>query len=714
MPRTKALFTKKCESFRKLLEKMHANVEFDIDDASENASIHIKSIKGHEEVKSWREKCEVELERFLKGIYIHSLSIKPELLPALQHIVEEKNSDPSLHMEFTENQTTLHIVGYCEDVTKFLEMLQQIESTELVKDECITLKPEKLSYINQVYIDNLREDHPNVNFTTIDDCTIHVTGKKLDIDKFKDSMGKIKIACTLVSASQEVLDFLSLSDDQTTIYRLLQNQKEHIHYAVYCDQRSHKFYIVTGEQSTANKLARYVKQVIHRIVLKINGNTFDTQHFTELCEQLKKQYIVDFSISFSEIEILGDKQDVEKVSHQIKSRIHSKYFKTKEMKISNGHWRFISEQLTEQWSKILGKIKTDPQYNDVQITYPETVDFNPVIKLKGEESLIAILFGEISTLIESIYTSDPPLKISHDHPGVLEYLNTKEVKFMIQGIERDVHTCIEVITEPDQPDTVKQICTGVTKEGKRIILVEGNIETFRVDVIVNAANKHLQHGGGVAKALSEKGGPKFQRDSNIYVKLCGALSDGDAIIRDEVGNLPCKKIIHAVGPMWKNDGKVEKILMKACIKSLELGCGFKSIAFPAICSGIYKFPVDVSANTMIQAFCTWSENFPETPLCSIYIVVHNHAVSAFSDAIKAFLNTSSNEMLLPVQAPTEMEVNISDNPPSNVPLGEIPDALLNKTEDISYHNNSLTRTDLGAKTTEPIKLYKGELLSQQV
>src|SRR5689334_681962 len=76
-------------------------------------------------------------------------------------------------------------------------------------------------------------------------------------------------------------------------------------------------------------------------------------------------------------------------------------------------------------------------------------------------------------------------------------------------------------------------------------LVEGDITEERVDAIVNAANQHLQHGGGVAGAIVRKGGPSIQRESNAI----GFTPTGSAAITG-AGDLPCKFVIHAVGPVW--------------------------------------------------------------------------------------------------------------------------------------------------------------------
>ena len=116
------------------------------------------------------------------------------------------------------------------------------------------------------------------------------------------------------------------------------------------------------------------------------------------------------------------------------------------------------------------------------------------------------------------------------------------------------------------------------------------------------------------------------------------MLDGDAILRDEVGSLPCKKIIYAVGPTWQGGGHLEdRILKRACIKSLRLAQNYESISFPAISSGLFKFPLNVCANTIIHAFCTWSEEFPHAALRDIYVIVfsQDHLPTASVVAIPA-------------------------------------------------------------------------------
>src|SRR5688500_1929772 len=123
-----------------------------------------------------------------------------------------------------------------------------------------------------------------------------------------------------------------------------------------------------------------------------------------------------------------------------------------------------------------------------------------------------------------------------------------------------------------------------------IQLVQGDITMEEVDAIVNAANEHLQHGGGVARTISKKGGPTIQQESDAWVREHGRVSHARPAWTSG-GHLPAKYVIHAVGPVW-GDGKEDNKLEAAVTGSLRLADELKcsSIALPAISTGIFGFP----------------------------------------------------------------------------------------------------------------------------
>jgi O-acetyl-ADP-ribose deacetylase (regulator of RNase III) len=155
----------------------------------------------------------------------------------------------------------------------------------------------------------------------------------------------------------------------------------------------------------------------------------------------------------------------------------------------------------------------------------------------------------------------------------------------------------------------------------RIILVEGDITELDVDAIINAANTQLILGSGVAGAIREKGGPSIQEECN---RLGGTYVGG--AVMTGAGNLRSRHVIHAVGPRM-GEGEEESKLRNATMNSLLLAeeHRLESIAFPAISTGVFGYPVDKCADIMLTVvveylkrpsnlkevyFCLWGrENY---------------------------------------------------------------------------------------------------------
>jgi len=148
----------------------------------------------------------------------------------------------------------------------------------------------------------------------------------------------------------------------------------------------------------------------------------------------------------------------------------------------------------------------------------------------------------------------------------------------------------------------------VLPTSQTIQIVQGDITTEAVDAIVNAANEHLQHGGGVAWAISKKGGPAIQKESDAWIQQHGPVSHSHPAWTSG-GLLPAKYVIHAVGPVW-GDGDEDNKLAFAVTGSLvvadELKCA--SIALPAISTGIFGFPKDRAADIIFLAIERYFES----------------------------------------------------------------------------------------------------------
>ena len=154
-------------------------------------------------------------------------------------------------------------------------------------------------------------------------------------------------------------------------------------------------------------------------------------------------------------------------------------------------------------------------------------------------------------------------------------------------------------------------------------LAQGDLTGLKVDALVNAANKFLQHGGGVALTISRKGGPVIQEESDALVAREGPLETGAAILTGG-GKLPAKHVIHTVGPVW-GEGDEDNKLRAAVRNSLKLADahGLKSVAFPAISTGIYHFPVDRAAELILREAADYLRG--ETGLGRVIVCLYDDA-----------------------------------------------------------------------------------------
>ena len=132
-------------------------------------------------------------------------------------------------------------------------------------------------------------------------------------------------------------------------------------------------------------------------------------------------------------------------------------------------------------------------------------------------------------------------------------------------------------------------------------MVRGDLLKEPVEAIVNAANGHLAHGGGVAGIISRAAGPELQSESDQLVAARGPLPTGSAVVTT-AGQLPFKGVIHAVGPRY-GEGDEENKLVQALGNAFRLAeeRGWRSVAFPAVSSGIFAVPLEICARAYLKA-----------------------------------------------------------------------------------------------------------------
>lgn len=167
----------------------------------------------------------------------------------------------------------------------------------------------------------------------------------------------------------------------------------------------------------------------------------------------------------------------------------------------------------------------------------------------------------------------------------------------------------------------KLVSELILESGQHLQLIQGDITREKVDAIVNAANAYLQHGGGVAGAISLNGGPQIQEESDAWLEEHGPVKH-ETPAYTSGGMLSCRYVIHAVGPVW-GEGDEDTKLVKTISGTLKLGdqLVIKSITFPAISTGIFGFPKTRAARIIFQVFKEYFAKHEESNMETIRLIV---------------------------------------------------------------------------------------------
>lgn len=170
----------------------------------------------------------------------------------------------------------------------------------------------------------------------------------------------------------------------------------------------------------------------------------------------------------------------------------------------------------------------------------------------------------------------------------------------------------------------------------RIELVKGDITQLDVDAIVNAANKTLLGGGGVDGAIHMAAGPDLLKEC----RRLGGCETGEAKITKGY-ELPVKFVIHTVGPVWQGGTHNEEGLLAGCYKnSLELAekNGLKTIAFPSISTGAYRFPIEKACPIALKTVKSFLEDNPGVLEKVIFVLFSEKDFEIYRDGFGKFFS----------------------------------------------------------------------------
>ncbi|KAL7991775.1 hypothetical protein Chor_016031 [Crotalus horridus] len=250
---------------------------------------------------------------------------------------------------------------------------------------------------------------------------------------------------------------------------------------------------------------------------------------------------------------------------------------------------------------------------------------------------------EAAVMVQQMLSSLHSVNVVFDKPGVKDFFKNQE-RYYVNQVKTEFNCLIRLQRDDEKNggsvETPQHVQTKVDlKNGVVIQVCMGDLTRYQADVVVNASNEALKHIGGLANALLKAAGPQLQDECDGLIQKDGDLKPGCAVITG-AWNLPCKQVIHAVGPRWTSGDKENciQLLKKAVRESLKLAEKFshRSIAIPAISSGIFGFPIKECTHSILTAIKEALEEFSEnSSLKQICLVdMTPKTVQAFSDALR--------------------------------------------------------------------------------
>ena len=695
------------EKVEKQLNHLHATVSTD----TETEQVTISPCIGSEDLKDWEENCRSVINSYLQSLVTETVpfpsEIKDVMVPVILVIIQNYSS---LHIEYDGSSLKVVVVGENIMVAKVKGKLEEALDSHMMKKESLRFEDQKFLSFLHVKLDGLLANHPKIEATLqADDGCVSIQGTKDSRIAFKKDLESLRTSMIPVTVriSKDFVEFLSAPLGRTLLHQYLQGFESCV--AIYFGSES-TLLLLCSQKNDGIKAAKVIQESVCSTCVpypEVFVTSLRGKEWATLKSDLEESYCVSVRILGNKVRIVGDKKSLDHVSEEIQQFIEKECHIEKSIPLCGAQWRLLTTHMNKKWSKVEQKLKDQSK---VKFSFPNEGDIKSSIVLKGEKPVVADLAKQVEDLIASICTC-PPLEQAR--PGTVKFFYSEKGKTLITGVEAQEKSCIqlEVLDGGDGDDLsengvakvgISKLGMGTTKEGKIITLVKGDITEIPVDVIVNASNADLKHIGGVALAIANKGGSIIQEESDRRTRRDGKLSDGDAIMMKEVGKLPCKRLIHAVGPKWNSGySKEEAFLKRACLESLKLARNFKTVSFPAISSGVFGFPINKCATCMVKAFMEYSKADPMSSLHEITIIVRDQpAIDAFgremSQHLENFHGTSTSFV----------KVN-----PGNSGVNDDFKPVHGKHKKPSVKTVSQEDQSIFAQF---IKLYKGELLKHTV
>ncbi|KAK2871251.1 hypothetical protein Q8A67_023778 [Cirrhinus molitorella] len=422
--------------------------------------------------------------------------------------------------------------------------------------------------------------------------------------------------------------------------------------------------VIGSTERALNEAEKRVNTVLTTKDLTVEDqDVLEMPEWLDLKEKMQKLFNTSKKTSVSihvsqkdKVMVTGFREPVTEVSENLKSfmKEHTRIEETIRVK-SHAALELIKDRKSQDWQHLIKSGKMKVNFDSKR----------PKIKLSGERTFVQPALTFFKRLVDDLYTDTLIIKKAgakkyFKEQGKLMFsMLLKEKRFVVVLQEDDMlEEEDNEFTEGSFEDFGQVSCEVQMPGGVTVTVKKADICKISVDVVVNAANEDLNHIGGLAFALLQAAGPCLQQYCDQYTKVNGRLKPGHAIITN-AGRLPCKYVVHAVGPRFSDSDRRTTVqrLRRAVRESLNQASSkhCSSIAIPVISSGIFGCPLDLCTESIAKEVHEFIEDHnhrgSNNTLTEIHLVDNNDStVNAMAQAVRKEFDAYNPKMTFPHQA----------------------------------------------------------------
>ena len=626
-----------------LLDKHKIGAELTDDSQSPVLTI-FPSEKNNDSPQVWQERTE-GLQYFLKSFKKIQVPIAAELFDEITRRWREENGltsteeTPNSLVFFDAHSRSAKIIGreanVGEEEFKLRELINSAEKdTELMKSivevEERDIPKSRLTLLKMSSIcDRLEKEHQHLNISfDLKTNILRLKGPRSVLQEVKLEVYKFtsKVIEQPLELPTNVMNVLKKPSVLQFTQSLLEESNVQALFGLDEIKSSNEVQVVgVGSKSVADAES-LLQNVIQERSLRFtyeNTKVLESRKWGDFQSNLTSTFKIEIFADFSSgtLWVCGIVEDVNECFGRIKRFLDVNTVLHKSLPLDEGTTRF----LLEKWGSKVDGIKRDLEACCLDM---RAASDGEGIEVSGNAEGLQKCLPKLKELANDVQQESIPI----EKPGMKKFILQGKGPESLRAIE-DRNQCVILKRERNTHEkpfvevdlgqaTTEFKCSYLTKEGKNISVLKGDLTKHRADAIVNAANSQLQHSAGLAAAIVRAGGQEIQIECDEFIRDRGFLLEGHAMVTT-AGGLPCDHVIHTVGPRWdpsENSEKKESLLKYAISNCLKRASSLRTIAIPAVSSGKFGFPRDLCAKVILDAVLDFCSKNPFCALSEIHLI----------------------------------------------------------------------------------------------